>query len=73
MIPEAAVWLIWWLPLASFIVIAFAIRPFFNQHSIYAGYLTILSVAGSLVLSIWALARISNSLGLRLATLLEGL
>ena len=61
MIPEAAVWLIWWLPLGSFIVIALAIRPFFNQHSIYAAYLTILSVAGSLALSVWALASVIDS------------
>ena len=58
MISEAAVWLIWWLPLTSFLIIVFVVRPFFNRHSIFAGYLTILSVAGSLVLSIWALASV---------------
>ena len=53
---EAWAWTIFFLPLASFVVIAFVIRPFFNRQSELAGYLTIAAVAGSLVLSLWALA-----------------
>ena len=60
MISEAAVWLIWWLPLASFVVIVFVVRPWFNRYSLSAGYLTILSVATSLALSVWALASVIN-------------
>ena len=55
MIPEAAVWLIFFLPLASFVLIALVIRPFFKQHSIAAGHLTVLVIGASLVLSLWAL------------------
>ena len=53
---EGWAWTIFFLPLASFVVIAFVIRPFFNRQSELAGYLTIAAVAGSLVLSLWALA-----------------
>ncbi len=53
---EAWAWTIFFLPLASFVVIAFVIRPFFNRQAELAGYLTIAAVAGSLVLSLWALA-----------------
>ena len=53
--PEAAAWAILFLPLASFLIIAFVIRPFLNQYSSWAGHLTALAVAGSLLLSLWAL------------------
>ena len=54
-IPEAAVWLIFLLPLFSFLVIAFVIRPFFNDTPKLSGYLTILCIGASLLLSGWAL------------------
>ncbi|MBI4298215.1 MAG: NADH-quinone oxidoreductase subunit L [Chloroflexi bacterium] len=54
-IPELAAWFIFLLPLGSFLVIIFIIRPFFNQHSKAAGYVTILAIAAALVLSAWAL------------------
>ena len=63
MISEAAAWLIFFLPLASFILIAFIIRPFFNRHAQSAGYVTILAVAASLGLSLWALGSVVNNEG----------
>ena len=33
MIQEAAVWAIFFMPLGSFLAIAFVIRPFFNSES----------------------------------------
>ena len=55
MISEIAVWLIFLLPLASFLIIAFLIRPFFNRYADLAGYLTILAVGAALALAAWAL------------------
>ena len=55
MINEAAVWLIFLLPLASFVAIVLVIRPFFNRHAYTAGHLTIGAVGASLILSLWAL------------------
>ena len=53
--PEAAAWLILFLPLASFALIALVIRPVLGAESKYAGYLTIGAVGLSFVLSLWAL------------------
>ncbi len=53
--PEFAAWSIFLLPLASFVIIALVIRPFFNRYAKVAGYITILAIAVSLVLSSWAL------------------
>jgi NADH-quinone oxidoreductase subunit L len=55
MINEAGVWAIFFLPLATFAIIGLVIRPFFNRHSITAGWLLILALAVALVLSIWTL------------------
>ena len=55
MIPHQFVWLIFLLPLFSFIIIAFFIRPFVKPESRVAGYIAITAIGGSLVLSIWAL------------------
>ena len=63
MVSELAAWLIFFLPLASFAVIAFVIRPFFNRHSRVAGLVTIAAVAASFVLSNWALASVVRSGG----------
>ncbi len=54
-IPEAAVWLIFLLPLFSFVIISFIIRPFFNDRPRLAGYVTIASIAVSFVFALWAL------------------
>ncbi|MDP3061804.1 MAG: NADH-quinone oxidoreductase subunit L [Chloroflexota bacterium] len=55
MIPEAVLWAIFLLPLASFVVIALVIRPFFNRYARVAGLLTVAAVAVAFVLSLWAL------------------
>ena len=53
--PHELVWLIFLLPLSSFVIISFFIRPFVRQESRVAGYVTITALLGSLALSIWAL------------------
>ena len=63
MISEQAVWSILFLPLVSFGIIVFFVRPFFNRYSKVAGYLTILAVGASLVLSLWALGSVAGEEG----------
>jgi NADH-quinone oxidoreductase subunit L len=53
--PYQLIWYIFLLPVISFAVIALFIRPFVKAQNQVAGYITILSIAGSLALSIWAL------------------
>ncbi|HEY82724.1 MAG TPA: NADH-quinone oxidoreductase subunit L [Dehalococcoidia bacterium] len=55
MISHQFVWLIFLLPLFSFIIIGLIIRPLVRPESRVAGYITITAIGGSLVLSIWAL------------------
>ena len=55
MIPEEAVWTIFFLPLAAFLIIALIVRPFFNHTPQQSGLITIVAIAGSLALSAWAL------------------
>ena len=55
MIPEEAVWSILFLPLAAFLIIAFIVRPFFNEFAQQSGLITIVAIAASLALSSWAL------------------
>ena len=54
-IPEYAVWLIFLLPIFSFVFISFVIRPFFNKRAELAGYITIACIATSLLFSLWTL------------------
>ena len=61
LIPPYAVFLIFLMPLISFIVVAFVIRPFFNHKSQYAGYLTIGCITVSLILALWTLISVNNS------------
>ena len=63
MIPEPAVWLAFFLPLGSFVLIALVVRPFFNRYSKVAGVLTVFAVGGSFVLSLWALGSVVRSEG----------
>ncbi|MDA1189553.1 MAG: NADH-quinone oxidoreductase subunit L [Chloroflexi bacterium] len=60
MIPEIVLWLIFFIPLGSFLIIAGVIRPFFNRYAFAAGYLTIAAMASALVISIIALASVIN-------------
>ena len=55
MISESAAWAIFFLPIASFLIIGLVVRPFFNRFSKVSAYLAILSIGGSLVLSSYAL------------------
>jgi len=52
---ESAAWAIFFLPMASFVLIALVIRPFLNNRSELAGYLTIGAIGGAFALSLWAL------------------
>ena len=52
---EAAAWAIFFLPLASFLLIGLVVRPFLNNRSELAGYITIVAIGGAFVLSLWAL------------------
>ena len=63
MISEGAAWTIFFLPVASFALIAFVIRPFFNRYATIAGLLSILTAAAALVLSVWALGGLAVGLG----------
>jgi len=54
--PEAVAWAIFFLPLASFLLIALVIRPLMGPRARLAGAVTVLAVAGSLVLSLWAVS-----------------
>jgi NADH-quinone oxidoreductase subunit L len=49
------------LPLFSFLVISFVLRPFFNNRPQLSAYTTICAIVGSLILSIWALISVSGA------------
>lgn len=59
-IPEAAVWLIFLLPIISFCINVFVIRPFFNHKPLWAGYITIGAIAGSLGLAVWTMLSVAT-------------
>ena len=63
MIGELGVWFIFLLPLGSFLTIGVLIRPWLGAESKLAGRLTILAIAGSVALSIWALASVADNHG----------
>ena len=53
--PYQFTWLIFLLPIFSFIIISFIVRPLVKPESKVAGYISITAISGSLALSIWAL------------------
>src|SRR3990172_3091585 len=55
------IWLIFLLPVISFLIIALLIRPFVNKESRIAGYLTILAIGTSLVLSLMTLPSVMSA------------
>jgi len=61
--PSAMVWLIFLLPLFSFVIISLFFRPFLNDKPKLGGYITILALLGSLGLSIWALFEVMAAPG----------
>ena len=63
MISELWVWLIFLLPLGSFVVIGLFLRPFFNRYASLAGWLTVLSIGTGLALSLWALGSVIDNGG----------
>ena len=63
MIPDNLIWLIFLLPLSSFVLIGLFIRPFLKSQPQISGYLTIACVAGSLGLSLWLLTSLLNAPG----------
>jgi len=56
--PYQLYWLIFFLPLISFAIIALFIRPWVKPGNRISGYITILAIAGALGLSIWALLEV---------------
>ena len=56
--PSQLIWLIFLLPVFSFIINGLFIRPFVKTESRVAGYITITAIGGSLALSIWALTAV---------------
>ncbi len=56
--PSQLVWLIFLLPVFSFIIISFFIRPFVKPESRVAGYITITALSSSLALSLWVLTAV---------------
>ncbi len=53
-IPNGMVWLIFLLPLVSFVTISLIIKPFIDKPKL-SGYVTIGTIFGSLILSVWVL------------------
>jgi len=56
--PHELIWLIFLLPIFSFVIISFFIRPFVKPGSRVAGYITITALTGSLALSLWTLTAV---------------
>ena len=56
--PSELIWLIILLPLFSFIIIVFLVRPFLNHTPRLSGYVAIGAISGSFILSIWALTQV---------------
>jgi len=61
MIPYQLVWLIMLLPLFSFIINGIIIGPFVKPKSKVFGYITIIAIAVSAVLSVWALLSVMSA------------
>ena len=55
------VWLIFLLPFFSFLIVSLILRPFFKDKPRISGYITIASILGSFILSIWALMNLLAS------------
>ncbi|MFP4641960.1 MAG: NADH-quinone oxidoreductase subunit L [Dehalococcoidia bacterium] len=60
--PDYGYWLIFFLPLAVFLINPLILRPLGKERfARYAGYLTILAIGGSFVLSVWALISVAGA------------
>ncbi|MSQ08839.1 MAG: NADH-quinone oxidoreductase subunit L [Dehalococcoidia bacterium] len=60
MFNETLAWLILALPVGSFLLNGMVVRPLFGRRAKIAGYLTVAAIAGSFVLSLWALGAVIN-------------
>jgi len=58
LIPHQAVWAIFLLPVFSFIIISFILRPWFNNRPKVSGYVTFATIGISLLLSIWVVINV---------------
>ncbi|MDP2920423.1 MAG: NADH-quinone oxidoreductase subunit L [Dehalococcoidia bacterium] len=56
--PNELFWFIFLLPVISFGIISVFIKPFVSNNSKLPGYITILAIAGSFALSVWALTAV---------------
>ena len=61
MIPYQLIWLIMLLPLFSFIINGLIVRLFVKPESKACGYITILAIGASAVLSVWALMSVMSA------------
>ncbi|GIS63953.1 MAG: hypothetical protein CM1200mP3_02010 [Chloroflexota bacterium] len=52
MVSEQLIWLIFFLPLISFGIIALIVRPFFNQISFISGPIAILAIGSAFFISL---------------------
>ncbi|MFC2062577.1 NADH-quinone oxidoreductase subunit L [Chloroflexota bacterium] len=59
--PSELIWLIFLLPLISFVVVSFIVRPLLSNRPELSGYVTIGAIGGSLALSIWALVAVMGA------------
>ena len=62
-IPEFAVWSIFLIPIFTFAVISFIIRPFLNKKAQLVGYVAIAGIGASLLLALWTLASVLQADG----------
>ncbi len=56
-----AFWLIFLLPVISFVLISVLVKPFTRRDSPVAGYITIMAITGSVILSIWTLVEVMGA------------
>ena len=56
--PAQFIWLIFLLPVISFLIISLFVRPFVSGKSRTAGYITIAAIGLSFILSVWTMASV---------------
>ena len=61
MITEQLVWAIFFIPLASFCILALVVRPFFNSKSHFSGPIAVLSIGISFILSVMTLIAVTSN------------
>ena len=60
---EIAAWLVFLLPLASFVLITALIRPFFNRFTVAAAWITVVSIAFAFALAVLLFAEVAQNGG----------